>query len=277
MSAAVAPGFADVVVASNPQAEERPTVREIPSFRNREVFMAVAAGKSHSEAAKDFGVTQPRVTQIVQQIREWCAQQIHGDDQDLSEIQRLRLAEGTLKMRLDAWLTMTMDEWRKSCREGAGRPAFIAAATRLALCVAKVEGVDITGKTARLLADQQRQKDTEQRARAAQQPLWADPPKPQPISQSQPQSAVAKPAPAPVCDQPPETGLPQTVPFVNKKNPYGLQGSAGTSDIAQSIQEFLPEAPADKPIPKFLDKKSRKRLRALRRQGARNKSLASAS
>ena len=177
-----------------------------------------------------------------------------------------------------------MEEWRKSRREGLGRTTYLTTAMRLASNRAKLSGVDVTGKTARLKAEQQGKEEAElRRARGTEKPLWAAGPNPSETSQT----AAAPPAPTPVptktCDQRPNPTLPQSVPFVNKKNPYGSQGSAVVSDITHSMSERLPEpqqppreAPSDKPIPKFLDKKSRKRLRALRRQEARNKSLASA-
>jgi len=83
------------VVENGPLPEDRPIRRQIPSLRNRDVFAAVAAGKTHEEVANQFGLTQPRVTQIVQQVRDWSSQETRGDGSDYSDIQRLRLAEGT--------------------------------------------------------------------------------------------------------------------------------------------------------------------------------------
>ena len=95
MSAAAATGFADVAVSS-PAPEKEAIRRQIPSQRNRDVFAAVALGKSHAEAAKEFGLTQPRVTQIVRQVREWSMQAGGGELGEYNEVQRLRLAEEIL-------------------------------------------------------------------------------------------------------------------------------------------------------------------------------------
>ena len=68
------------VSGSSPLLSQKDAVnRQIPSQRNRDVFAAVAMGNSHSEAASEFGLTQPRVTQIVRQVREWSTQAAGGE------------------------------------------------------------------------------------------------------------------------------------------------------------------------------------------------------
>src|SRR6187401_2341754 len=119
MSAAMP--LADVAVSPGPPDQKETIRRQIPSRRNREVFAAVAMGKSHAEAAEQFGLTQPRVTQIVRQVREWSMQVAGGEMGEFNEVQRLRLAEETLRVQLDGWMRMAMQEWRKSRREGLGR------------------------------------------------------------------------------------------------------------------------------------------------------------
>ena len=47
----------EVQSSRSPQGEKQ-VVRQIPSLRNREVYVAVAAGKSHAEAGQEFGLTQ---------------------------------------------------------------------------------------------------------------------------------------------------------------------------------------------------------------------------
>ena len=143
----------EVQSSRSPQGEKQ-VVRQIPSLRNREVYVAVAAGKSHAEAGQEFGLTQPRVTQIVQQVREWCSQVTHGDGEDFTDLGRLWLAEETLRAQLDGWMRMAMQEWFRTCQEGLGKPVFLNAAMRLSLNLARLHGVDTSGKTARLRAEQ---------------------------------------------------------------------------------------------------------------------------
>ena len=88
MSAAMP--LADVAVSPSPSDQKEAVRRQIPSQRNREVFAAVAMGKSHAEAAAEFGLTQPRVTQIVRQVREWRMQVTGGELGECNEVERLR-------------------------------------------------------------------------------------------------------------------------------------------------------------------------------------------
>ena len=274
MSAAMP--LADVAVSPDPLDQKEAIRRQIPSMRNREVFAAVAMGKLHAEAAEQFGLTQPRVTQIVRQVREWSMQVAGGELGEFNEVQRLRLAEETLRVQLDGWMRMAMQEWRKSRREGLGRATFLNAANRLASNLARLSGVDISGKTARLKAEEQEREEYElRRARLAEKPLW----------ESEQKSAASAPAAekvtaptlsaATVCEKQSAPRAVQPQPAAPIKNSYGPPNPAVISDVAQTIKGRLtPSTPpasvprADKPIPKFLDKKVRKRLLALRRQEA---------
>ena len=276
---------AAVPLAHTPDAESAPSEnigkeairRQIPSLRNREVYVAVAAGKSHAQAGQEFGLTQPRVTQIVQQVREWAAQESRGEGDELSDVQRLRLAEWTLGKRLETYHQFVMDEWRKSCREGAGRPAFIAAAMRLALQVAKVEGVDITGKSIRLKAEEEARKEAEARAEQSKKALWET--GRQSAIRAVPWSAEAAATAdmAAACEEQPKLLSPPAAPTSVVINSYGPSAFAavpeGLQPVSKSFATPLTSSPTDKPIPKFLDKKVRKRLLALRRQQSRAESL----
>jgi len=255
--------------------------RQIPSQRNREVFAAVAMGKSHAQVAGQFGLTQPRVTQIVRQVREWSMQVAGGELGEFNEVQRLRLAEETLRVQLDGWMRMAMGEWRRSRREGLGRVTFLNAASRLASNLAKLAGVDVSGKTARLKAEQQAKEEYElRRARLAEKALWEAEQESAEAIEPEDETAAATPVPNTACE---EHALPpavESLPIVPIKNSYGLLETAVASDVAQTIKSrFTQATPAvsvprvDKPIPKFLDKKVRKRLLALRRQEARAAAL----
>ncbi|MGI8981339.1 MAG: hypothetical protein ACR2FY_19105 [Pirellulaceae bacterium] len=278
MSAAFALPFADSPVAeSSPSSESQPIRRQVPSLRNREIFAAVVTGKSHSQAAAEFQLTQPRVTQIVEQVRDWMTQVSRGEDHDYTEIQKLRLAEETLRIQLDGWMRMAMQEWFRSCRESSGKATFLNQATRLATNLARLAGVDVTGKTARALAEQQDRAERLLRAQRAEKPLWVSE-RESPAAPSEPgDTADATPAPADVCAGQTVPERATIEPGNNENNPYGLVGSEQRADLGGCISLALRHAaptpvasiPADKPIPKFLDKKVRKRLLALRRERTR--------
>ncbi len=280
MSAAMP--LADVAVSPGLPDQEDAVRRQIPSQRNREVFAAVAMGKSHAEAADQFGLTQPRVTQIVRQVREWSMQVAGGELGEYNEVQRLRLAEETLRVQLDGWMRMAMQEWFKSCREGIGRVTYLNAAARLSANLARLAGVDVSGKTARLLAEQQARDEYElRRAGLAEKALWEEERKSAEAVEPETEHTAATPVPATVCEERAAPPQAQSLPFAPLKNSYGLLQTTVASDMAQTIKDrFIPATPpvfmpsADKPTPKFLDKKVRKRLLALRRQEARTEVLA---
>jgi hypothetical protein len=274
MSAAVS--CPDVAVRPSIPDEQEPIRRQIPSQRNREVFTAVAMGKSHSQVATEFGLTQPRVTQIVRQVREWSMQVAGGELGEFNEVQRMRLAEETLRRQLDGWMRMAMGEWHKSCDVGIGRTTFLNAAMRLSQNLARLYGVDVSGKTARLLAEQQARAEAElRRARTAEKPLWEEERKNREASELTATEYAPTPLSETACDEPLAATEVPPQPSSPIKNSYGLLNSAGVSDVTQAIKErCAPATPAvcvpaaHKPIPKFLDKKVRKRLLALRRQEA---------
>ncbi|MCE9526361.1 MAG: hypothetical protein K8R36_09940 [Planctomycetales bacterium] len=274
MSAAMP--LADVAVSPGPPDQKEAVRRQIPSQRTREVFAAVAMGKSHAEVADQFGLTQPRVTQIVRQVREWSMQVAGGELGKFNEAQRLRLAEETLRVQLDGWMRMAMQEWRKSCREGIGRVTYLNAAGRLSANLAKLAGVDVSGKTARLLAEQQAKAEYElRRARAAEKPLWENEPQARTSAPATEKVTAPTLSAATVCDKQSAQRAVQSQPTAPIKNSYGLAHPEVALDVAKAMKDRLTHSTppasvpcADKPIPKFLDKKVRKRLLALRRQEA---------
>ena len=272
MSAAMP--LADVAVSPGLPDQKEAVRRQIPSQRNREVFAAVAAKRSHEEVAQEFGLTQPRVTQIVRQVREWSVQVTGGEFGEFNEVQRLRLAEETMRVQLDGWMRMAMQEWFKSCREGIGRPTFLNTAARLSSNLAKLAGVDVTGKTARQKAEQQAKEEYElRRARAAEKLLWKNAPESGEKTTAAEQVTAPTLSPDTVCDTQAASCAVPSQSAAPIKNSYGLAHPQAASEAAQAIKERLTQATpvvspprADKPIPKFFDKKVRKRLLALRRQ-----------
>jgi hypothetical protein len=227
MSAAATLPFdevADSTNAASPRDDQEAVRRRIPSLRNREVFAAVAAGKTHAEAAEEFGLTQPRVTQIVRQVREWCSQVTRGDGRDFNEIERLRLATYTLEVQFDGWLQMIMKEWRKSCREGIARPVFVNAAMRIGSSKARLYGVDVSGKTARLKAEQQAREEAalrhqQMQASAAEKPLWEEAQEKPSAAKSEARQVAPTLAAAKVCEERP-TAAPAlaSLPAIRKNS-----------------------------------------------------------
>jgi hypothetical protein len=255
--------------------------RQIPSLRNREVFAAIVMGKSHEKVAAEFKLSQPRVTQIVQQVRDWTVQTLEGEDYGYTAIQQLRLAEATLRIQLDGWMRMSMEEWERSCREKYGRTTFLGQASRLAMQLARLAGVDVSGKTARLLAQQQAQEEARLRSARAEKPLWERTAKSPPAATTAVNTPASTPAAAEVCARVPAASRAESRPGADEKYSYGLEGSATAFDLTASLKDkagatrtATPPAAHDKPIPKFLDKKVRKRLLAMRRQEARAETLA---
>ncbi len=274
MSAAMP--LADVAVSSGLPDQKEAVRRQIPSLRNREIFAVVATGKSHEEVAQEFGLTQPRVTQIVRQVREWSVQVTGGEFGEYNEVQRLRLAEETMRVQLDGWMRMAMQEWFKSCREGIGRPTFLNTAARLSSNLAKLAGVDVSGKTARLKAEQQAKEEYElRRAQLAEKALWENAPESGEKDPAAEEVTAPTLSPDTVCAVHPESDAVPSQSAAPIKNSYGPIQPVAAAEAAQAIKERLTQATpvvspprADKPIPKFLDKKVRKRLLALRRQEA---------
>ena len=274
MSAAFAPP------SSQASPEKSGVHRQIPSQRNREVFAAVVMGKSQEKVAQEFHLTQPRVAQIVEQVRDWTAQTLGGEDYGYTEVQQLRLAQATLQIQLHGWMRMAMQEWHATCAEKNGRTTFLGQASRLATQMARLAGVDVSGKTARMKAEQQALEEAQQRSAKAEKPLWKSGPEQaaEPWASSHVAAASSLPADSCACHfaQDLTGGSAKT----DEKNSYEIAGSEPIGDPAAFLKNQRPQVPAedfgdrvDKPIRKFLDKKVRKRLMALRRQEARAESL----
>jgi len=159
----------------------RPVKRRIPSLRNREVFRQVKGiGRSQDEVAAEFRLSQPRVTQICEQVRDWISQVTLGEELGLAPAEALLYAEHLLQMRLGHQQQEIMAEWRRSKldkvqvkerRDSAGvllwtekttTPQFgkvgcLSHAMRLCLAEARLAGVDVTGRTKRLAAAKERE------------------------------------------------------------------------------------------------------------------------
>lgn len=269
--------------------DSRPVRRQIPSQRNRDIFEAVTQGMSHAAAAEKFGVTQPRVTQIMAQVREWIYQTSPEVREGASECGLLRLAEYTLRIQLDGWMRVAIGNYRETLKT-----TFMSQACQMAMNLARLSGVDTSGKTNRAKAEEQAREEAAQRAKAANKPLWENREQSFALTSKAETSAAATPRGTATSVSPRATG-PSLFPVAeSEKNPYGRAplGEAGGElrDVPLSVLDRaapadtgpLPSTLAmstqnDSPLPKFLDKKTRKRLRAMRRREARTQSLAAVS
>jgi len=127
--------------------------RRPPSGRDFEVFEAVIlGGKSTREAAEQFRVSQTRVCQLVERVRDWQAEVLPAESD--SDERRLRLAKILAAGRLDHLYGEMMQAWRRSQGEmkktrssrfgddvtttffSPGDPKYALAAMRLATAAA---------------------------------------------------------------------------------------------------------------------------------------------
>lgn len=124
--------------------------RRVPSARNRDIYREVKIlGRSERNVAKEYGLTQPRIWAICQQVKEWM--QEGGSDLDgLSEEARVNLCTENARLRLSLtfsqaakWLEATgqpppSDAGKKGPNP---KPAFVGYMLRAAIELAKIEGV----------------------------------------------------------------------------------------------------------------------------------------
>src|SRR5687768_10669862 len=85
------------------------------SVRDREIFQRVAVKREGQAAvAKEYGLTQARVSQIIDLVQAWLAEANEGEAGDLPPQKQLRLGSRVVRMRLEGLLTDTMEGWRAS-------------------------------------------------------------------------------------------------------------------------------------------------------------------
>src|SRR5947207_4503955 len=74
----------------------------LPSQRDFEIFrLAVIKGFTHKELAGLFEVSRRRVSQIVENVRNWLSQHPCEDPNIATELQSKRLAQHLERMRLE--------------------------------------------------------------------------------------------------------------------------------------------------------------------------------
>ena len=122
--------------------------KQPPSGRDREIYEFVMhIGASQETAAKRWGISQARVSQIVQRVEDWMHTVLGeaegelppnamSDDPPLSPAERLQLAEQIAYERMEFVYGESLRAWRKSqedsCqrRERADRPRSARVALR---------------------------------------------------------------------------------------------------------------------------------------------------
>lgn len=191
----------------------RPVRRQIPSQRNRDIFEAVTQGMSHAAAADKFGVTQPRVTQIMAQVREWIAQTSPDIREGFSEVGSLRVAEYTLQVQLDGWMRVAMQNFHATLKT-----TFMHQACQMAMSLARLAGVDTTGKTVRAKAEEQARQEAAQRAEAAKKPLWENREQSYSLPSKAETSAAATPRGTAACANPRASGPSPSPVIESEKN-----------------------------------------------------------
>ncbi|HUE74221.1 MAG TPA: TrfB-related DNA-binding protein [Pirellulaceae bacterium] len=143
---------------------------KVPSRRNRDIFRAViVARRSQREVAAEHGITQPRVSQIVQQVTAWLSENLVEQDRPRSGLAQIQIAENLVRMQYDHLYGAALDLLHGRTSEapadadGQDKPpshkpnaAFLNTALRVVNSRAKFEGVN--GRAARRAMDEAEQR-----------------------------------------------------------------------------------------------------------------------
>jgi len=136
---------------------------KVPSDRDLQIYeVVVFAGRSQREVAKEFGVSQPRVNQILKELAAWMADNTPSFCAGLTPEQKLRLVHYNVVQQLEYQRCSLMQAWEES-RHGTetvsrttivngvrrttatNRPSranarYVDAAARVSLSIAKLSG-----------------------------------------------------------------------------------------------------------------------------------------
>jgi hypothetical protein len=89
--------------------------RGIPPARNREIFRQVkVCQRTKTDVARQFDLSQPRVTQICDEVTEWMKEHTQSHTDEMSEPQRLNLAENLCRQRLETQYALAMEAFEAS-------------------------------------------------------------------------------------------------------------------------------------------------------------------
>lgn len=143
---------------------------EPPSERDWDVWEAVSRdGLTQRQAAERFSLSQPRVCKILREVESWGQDNETDPRAGRSSAERRRLAEHTYRFQLGAHYREAIQAWEASkgmqeesrpapggCGapavrryQGFGKPVYLMLAVRIAERIARLDGVDTTGKTVR--------------------------------------------------------------------------------------------------------------------------------
>jgi hypothetical protein len=111
-----APATPSIARAPQPKLIRLPIFcRGIPPARDREIFRQVMVCKrTKTDVARQFDLSQPRVTQICDEVTEWMKEHTQSHTDDMSEPQRLNLAENLCRQRLETQYAMAMEVFEAS-------------------------------------------------------------------------------------------------------------------------------------------------------------------
>lgn len=163
--------------------------KSLPSERDRDIYLAVRIDKKpQNQVAHEFGISQPRVNQIVREVRAWIDETLAGTGfeetasteesacdaepaaaatVELDRRERLAIAECRVYERLEYVYGQALAAWRKSLQDAevcksrlggaeerivktqSGKVALLNQAMRAALAIARLQGVDTSGREAR--------------------------------------------------------------------------------------------------------------------------------
>ncbi len=155
------------------------TRRRVPSGRNLEIYRLVAVGqRSQSEVADEYELTQQRVAQIVELVRDWLQQVTLPEMHGLSPERLLNFATNHHSLLLEETCAMSLRAWEKSTRPyvsektsvsssgevwkerierpSYGKTACLTQARMASKDWARLAGVDLSGRGIRQAAEQQR-------------------------------------------------------------------------------------------------------------------------
>jgi hypothetical protein len=104
--------------ALNANVLPQPRKRRVPSERNRRVYVEVVlAERPQPEVAKEFGITQQRVSQIIEQFQGWLAENLPPGAEGMAAEQQLRLAANTAYLRQEHLYANAMRKFDQSSQD----------------------------------------------------------------------------------------------------------------------------------------------------------------
>lgn len=99
-----------------PPLRQRP--HPIPSHRNRQVYERVVIDqRSQEEVAREFGITQQRVSQIAREFTQWLQENLPAEARELPAAEQLSLAVNVTYLRYEQAQTLAVRSFEASRRD----------------------------------------------------------------------------------------------------------------------------------------------------------------